>query len=56
MVITNTHEIPLRVAHGCSELTVENKLISCISEQIGDCKIDVAILEPLVTLHGVPGV
>ena len=51
---TSSNEIPLRVAKGYSNLELDTKLIKQISEAIGDSKIDVAILDPLVTLHAVP--
>jgi RecA-family ATPase len=52
--MTSGNEVPLRVAQGYSNLDVNHRLIRCIAEAIGDNGIDVATLDPLVTLHGVP--
>jgi RecA-family ATPase len=52
--VTTAADIPLRVATGYSELHVDKPLVKCIHEQIGDNKIDAAIFDPLITLHGVP--
>jgi AAA domain len=53
--MTSGNEVPLRVAETWSQvrLQTDHRLVKCITEQIGDNKIDVAILDPLVTLHGV---
>ena len=52
--MTSGNEVPLRVAKGYSNLTIDTRLIKCITEAIGDNRIDATILDPLVTLHGVP--
>jgi hypothetical protein len=52
--LTTASDIPLRVASGYSEIVPDKPLIKCIHEQIGDNKIDVAMFDPLITLHGVP--
>jgi hypothetical protein len=52
--MTSGNEIPLRVAKGYSNLQIDNRLIKHITEAVGDNQIDLAILDPLVTLHGVP--
>ena len=52
--MTSGNEVPLRVAKGYSNLTIDTRLIKCITEAIGDNQIDTTILDPLVTLHGVP--
>jgi RecA-family ATPase len=54
--MTSGNEVPLRVAETWSQvrLQTDHRLVKCITEAIGDNKIDVAILDPLVTLHGVP--
>src|SRR5262249_5366003 len=54
--MTSGNEVPLRVAEGYSQvrLQTDHRLVKCITEAIGDNKIDVAILDPLVTLHEVP--
>jgi len=41
------------VATGFSELRIDGGLVERIAEQIAENKIDVAILDPLITLHGV---
>jgi hypothetical protein len=46
--------VPLRVAQGYSSLTIDERLKRQITEAVGDNAVDVAILDPLVTLHGVP--
>jgi hypothetical protein len=51
--MTSGNEVPLRVAKGYGDLRVDNLLVRCVSEQIAKHEIDVAILDPLVTLHGV---
>jgi hypothetical protein len=53
LFITNAQTVPLRVAEGYGDLEVNDRLIKRVNEQIGDNKIDVALFEPLVTLHGV---
>jgi RecA-family ATPase len=54
--MTSGNEVPLRVAETWSQvrLQTDHRLVKCITEAIGDNRIDVAILDPLVTLHGVP--
>jgi RecA-family ATPase len=54
--MTSGNEVPLRVAETWSQvrLQTDHRLVKCITEAIGDNKIDVSILDPLVTLHGVP--
>jgi len=52
--MTSGNEVPLRVAAGYSNLQINNRLVKCITESIGDNRIDVATFDPLVTLHGVP--
>src|SRR5262245_301608 len=54
--MTSGNEVPLRVAETWSQvrLQTDHGLVKCITEAIGDHRIDVAILDPLVTLHGVP--
>jgi RecA-family ATPase len=53
--MTSGNEVPLRVAETWSQvrLQTDHRLVKCITEQIGDNKIDVAMLDPLVTLHAV---
>ena len=52
--MTSGNEVPLRVAKGYSELKIDAPLIKCIEGEIERNEIDIAILDPLVTLHGVP--
>src|SRR5262245_25570783 len=54
--MTSGNEVPLRVAETWSQvrLQTDHQLVKCITEAIGDNRIDVAILDPLVTLHSVP--
>jgi RecA-family ATPase len=52
--MTSGNEVPLRVAQGYNNLAIDHRLIRCITEAIGDNRIDVATFDPLVTLHGVP--
>jgi RecA-family ATPase len=53
--MTSGNEVPLRVAESWNQvrLNTDHRLVKCITEAIGDNKIDVATLDPLVTLHGV---
>jgi hypothetical protein len=51
--MTSGNEFPLRVASGYNELKVDRDLLSLIREQIGLRQIDVVLLDPLITLHGV---
>jgi RecA-family ATPase len=51
--MTSGNEVPLRVAQGYNALNIDNRLVKCMTEQIGDNKIDVAAFDPLVTLHNV---
>jgi RecA-family ATPase len=52
--MTSGHEVPLRVAEGYTKLEINDALIARISDQIRLNRIDVAIFDPLITLHGVP--
>jgi RecA-family ATPase len=52
--MTSGNEVPLRVAQGYNNLLIDHRLVKCITESIGDNRIDVATFDPLVTLHGVP--
>jgi RecA-family ATPase len=52
--MTSGNEVPLRVAQGYSELKIDEPLIKCITAEVKRNEIDVAVLDPLVTLHGVP--
>jgi RecA-family ATPase len=54
--MTSGNEVPLRVAETWSQvrLQIDHRLVKCITEAISDNKVDVAALDPLVTLHGVP--
>jgi RecA-family ATPase len=52
--MTSGNEVPLRVAESYNQvrLSTDLPLVKQITEAIGDNKIDVANLDPLVTLHG----
>jgi len=52
--MTSGNEVPLRVATGYNDLKIDQPLIKRIGEAIETNQIDVAILDPLVTLHSVP--
>jgi hypothetical protein len=52
--MTSGNEVPLRVAAGYSELKIDEPLVKCIAAEIHRNEIDVAVLDPLITLHGVP--
>src|SRR5215472_15830802 len=54
--MSSGNEVPLRVAETWSQvrLQTDHRKVKCITEAIGDNRVDVAILDPLVTLHGVP--
>ena len=53
LVITSGNEFPLRVAKGYSDLKIDTPLVDHISAQISKHQIDIAVLDPLVTLHNV---
>ena len=42
------------MAQGYSNLEINELLIKQIREGVGDLKLDVCSLDPLITLHGVP--
>jgi hypothetical protein len=50
---TSGTEFPLRVAKGYAELKIDTVLVHEISAAIDENQIDVAIFDPLVTLHSV---
>jgi RecA-family ATPase len=51
--VTTAHEFPLRVANGYNNLNIDKPLLDAIHEQASKHAIDVAVLDPLVTLHSV---
>jgi hypothetical protein len=51
--MTSGNEVPLRVANGYSDLKIDQVLIKCIEGEIADNGIDIVLLDPLITLHGV---
>ena len=51
--MTSGNEVPLRVANGYGELKIDSALIRGIEQEIVNNQIDVAVLDPLVTLHSV---
>jgi RecA-family ATPase len=52
--MTSGNEVPLRVANGYSDLKIDEPLVKCIVAEIARNEIDLAMLDPLVTLHSVP--
>jgi len=54
LFMTSGNEVPLRVAKGYSSLEIDERLRRQIGDAVGENNIDLAILDPLVTLHGVP--
>jgi RecA-family ATPase len=52
--MTSGNEVPLRVATGYSDLRIDQPLIALINKNIEQNGIDLATLDPLITLHGVP--
>jgi hypothetical protein len=54
LFVTSGNEVPLRVASGYSELRIDHALIAQINKNIEQNKIDLAVFDPLITLHGVP--
>ena len=53
LFLTSGNQFPLRVADGYGKLTLDTKLLARLEEQIRATEIDVAIFDPLVTLHSV---
>jgi hypothetical protein len=51
--MSSGNEVPLRVANGYSDLKIDKVLVRCIEDEIAANEIDVALLDPLITLHGV---
>jgi RecA-family ATPase len=51
LFVTSGNEMPLRIAQGCGELKIDTVLIEEITQRIVENEIDVAIFDPLVTLH-----
>jgi hypothetical protein len=52
LFLTSANEFPLRVAEGYNELKIDNALIAHITAEIEANMIDLAVFDPLVTLHG----
>jgi RecA-family ATPase len=53
LVVTSSVEFPFKVARGYTNLEIEHTLVQQMSAAIGKMEIDVAIFDPLVTLHSV---
>jgi RecA-family ATPase len=53
LFVTSGNEFPLRVAKGYSDLKIDHVLVQQISTAIAENKIDLAVFDPLVTLHSV---
>jgi RecA-family ATPase len=54
LFVTSGTEVPLRVAHGYSELKVDGLLVEQINNKIAENSIDVMMVDPLIRMHGVP--
>jgi RecA-family ATPase len=52
LFVTSGNEMPLKIAHGYSELKIDAALVEEITQRIAENEIDVAIFDPLVMLHG----
>ena len=50
---TSSVEVPLKVAHGYNDIKIDRQLVTRLRDEITDKQIDVAIIDPLVTIHGV---
>jgi hypothetical protein len=55
LILTSGTQFPLRIARGFSDLKIDDELIGEMTKFISEKEIDVAILEPLVTLHNTDG-
>jgi RecA-family ATPase len=53
LFVTSGNEFPLRVAKGYNDLRIDHDLVQQISVAIAENTIDLAIFDPLVTLHSV---
>jgi RecA-family ATPase len=53
LYLTSAREVPLKVASGYDKLLINDVLIARLLDQVRECEIDVAIFDPLVTLHDV---
>src|SRR5215831_12061151 len=51
LFITCGLDMPIKVARGTTEVKLDKALINDITETIRELKIDVAIFDPLVTVH-----
>jgi hypothetical protein len=51
--LTSGNEMPLKVAHGYSDLKLDRVLIADITRTIVDGAIDAVMFDPLITLHNV---
>jgi AAA domain/Bifunctional DNA primase/polymerase, N-terminal len=52
LFVTSGNDMPLKVAHGYSELKIDAALVEEITQRIAENEVDVAMFDPLVTLHG----
>jgi RecA-family ATPase len=53
LIVTSSAEFPFKVARGYTNLEIDHTLVQQMSAAIGEKGIDVAIFDPLVTLHSV---
>jgi RecA-family ATPase len=51
LFVTSGNEMPLRIAQGASDLRIDTALVEEITQRIVENEIDVAMFDPLVTLH-----
>jgi RecA-family ATPase len=51
--MTSGDEFPLKVARGYGELHIETQLMQAMADEVRGQRIDVAMLDPLITLHSV---
>jgi hypothetical protein len=54
LFVTSGTELPLKVAHGYKEIDFNKKLIEQITQTIVENTLDVFVIDPLITIHGVP--
>jgi hypothetical protein len=50
---TTGNDLPLRVANGYAEFKIDDHLVTAMRNTVVAKKLDIIILDPLVTLHGV---
>jgi hypothetical protein len=53
LYLTSGEELPLRIARGYNELKIDTELVERMTATIVELEIDVVLLDPLITLHGI---